>query len=79
MINFFEARADVQRFERVLFVGRGKRGQARGDKIHQAARLVDVQGYGGKLVGKRGRTGDDLLEQRQHVALEGFDFGAVWR
>src|ERR1700683_371164 len=79
LVDFFEAGADVESLERVLLIGRGELRHRRGNEIHQAARFVDVQGYGGKLVGKRGRTGDDLLEQRQHVALEGFDFGTVGR
>jgi len=30
-----------------------------------------------ELVGKRGRTGNDLLKERQYVALKGFDFGIL--
>ena len=52
----------------------GKRGR---DEIHQTARLVNVQGHGGKFIRQRGRTGDDLLKQRQHIALQRFDLRAV--
>src|SRR5579863_5868804 len=74
LVDFFETHLQVGGLERVLFVGRGERRQRRRDEIHQPAGLVNVHGHGGKFVGKSGRTSNNLLEQREHVALQRLDF-----
>ncbi len=48
-------------------------------KSTKPARLFDVHGHRRKLIGQSRRTGDDLLEQSQHVALQRFDLGILRR
>ena len=79
LIDFFQTHTDVARLQRLLLIGRRKRGQRRGDKVHQPSRLFDVHRHGRKLVRERGRTGHDLLKQGQHVALQGFNLGILRR
>ena len=79
LIDFLQPHPDIDGFQRFLLIGRGKRGQRRCDKIHQAARFVDVQRHGRKFIRKRGRTRHNLLEKRQHIALQGFDLGTLRR
>jgi len=79
LVDFFEPHPDVEGLERVLLVGRRERRQRGGDEIDQTSGFVDVHGHGGKLVGKSGRTGDNLLKEREHVALQRFNFRAVGR
>ncbi len=73
LVDFFQPHVNIERLQRVLLVGRRQRRQRRGDEVHQAAGLVNVHGHGRKFIRQRRRTGDDLLEQRQHVALQSFD------
>jgi hypothetical protein len=72
----------------LLLVVGGEEGQRGGDKIHQAAGLLDVGGNGAELVGERLRLGDNLLElpitlrtsastpeRRRLGVFQGLDFG----
>src|SRR4029077_14296022 len=79
LIDFSEAHADVARLQRLLLVGGRKRWQRRGDKVHQPSRFFNVHRNRRKLVRERRRTGHDLLEQSQHVALQRFHLGILWR
>ena len=72
-VNHLQSALHVISFEDLLFVFGRKKWQGRGDKIHQTARLVDVDGHGLQLVGERGRSGYDLLEQGKHIALKGLN------
>ena len=81
LVDLLQPDTNVGRLQHVLLVAGGERRQGRSDEINHAAGIVDVSGHRRKLVRQRGRAGDDLLEQRQHVALQRFDLGAFgsWR
>ena len=79
LVDFFQTHTNVGRLERLLLVGGGERRQRRGDEVHQASRLFDVHGDGRKLVGKGRRTGHDLLEQGQYIALQRFNLRILGR
>ena len=79
MIDLFQPYADVGSLQRVLLVRGGERWQVRSDEIHQPSRFIDIHGHRGKLVGKRGRSGHDLLEQSKDIALQCFQLGALGR
>ena len=76
LIDAVEPHANLVIFQQLLFLFGGKRRQRRGDEIHQAARLFDVHGDGLEFVGERGRGGDNLLEQREHIALQRLNLGS---
>ena len=79
LIDFSEAHPDVARLQRLLLVGRRQRWQRRGDKVHQPPRFFNVHRNRRKLVRECRRTGHDLLEQSQHVALQRFYLGILGR
>src|SRR5690349_19111043 len=65
----FQAFADVGSFEKFLAQQRGKRRQRAGDKIRQAAGIVDVHRDGLQVVGELRRMAHHVAEQVLRVAL----------
>ena len=79
LVDLFEPDANVGGFEHILLVGR-RQGRKRGcDEVHKTAWLFDIHRHGRELVRKRRRPGNDLLEKRKHVALQGFDLRTLGR
>ena len=75
----FPSRARTSRLQRLLLIGRRKRGQRRGDKVHQPSRFFNIHRHRREFVRQRRRTGHDLLEQGQHVPLQSFNLGILGR
>ena len=76
LVDALHAQHHVGCFQQFLLVGGGQKGQGRSNEIDQAAWIFDIQRNGLELVGKGRRGGDDLLELRDHVALQRFQLGA---
>ncbi len=72
-IDQFEPGGDAGGFQQKLLVIRSQERQRGGDKIDQAAGLLDVGGDGAQLVGEGGRLGYDLLELADDDADQGLD------
>ena len=62
VVDGLQPLCDFRRFQDFLLVLGGKKRQRRRHKIHQPARLVNVDGHRLQFIGQRGRTGHDLLE-----------------
>ena len=73
LVDLLQADVDVGRLQHVLLVAGRERRQRRADEVDHAAGIVDVRGYRGQLVRQRGRAGNNLLEEREHVALQRFN------
>ena len=77
LVDLLQANLNVGGFQNILFVAGRQRRQRRGDKVNHAAGVIDVSGDGRELIRQSRRARHNLLEQRQHVALQGFNLGIL--
>ena len=79
LVDALHAQHHVGRFQQFLLIGGGQERQRRGNEVDQAARIFDIQRNGLELVGEGRRSGDDLLELRDDIPLQRFQFRALAR
>ena len=77
LVDLLQPNLHVGRLQHVLLVARRQRRQRGGDEVDHAAGIVDVSCDRGQLIRQGRRAGHDLLEQRQHIALQRFDLGVL--
>ncbi len=79
LVDLLQADVDVGRLQHVLLVACGERRQRRGDEVDHAAGIVDIRRNRGQLIRQRRRAGNNLLEQREYVALQRFNLRVLGR
>ncbi len=78
LVDLLQPHVHIGRLQHILLVASRERGQRRGNEVDHAAGIVNVAGDGRELIRQRRRAGDDLLEQRQHVALQALRSRRSW-
>ena len=79
LVQALEPGAHVERLQHLLLLRRGEAGQAGGDEVGQAARVLDVRGQGLQLVGEGGGELDHALEEPLRALGEGLDLDLLLR
>ena len=77
VVQTVEPGFQIQAFQQFLFFGAGERGEIGGDKIRQAARVVNVHHHRLQVVGKRRGKLHGLLEQRGDAADQRIEVGLL--
>ena len=78
-VDFAEPRLAVQLLQQVLALRVSQERQRSGNVIGQPPRFGNVGGVHRQLIGEIGRCRDNLLEDRDHVLAQGFNFGRDFR